>query len=44
MSVPTVRDGVAEPTESLRAALFAYDESWERVPGPEFTGRVRDAA
>ncbi|MFH8842928.1 hypothetical protein [Streptomyces sp. NPDC017868] len=44
VSVPTVRDGAAEPTESLRAALFTYDESWERVPGPEFTGRVRDAA
>ncbi|MGW1123310.1 hypothetical protein ACWD5B_40535, partial [Streptomyces tanashiensis] len=44
VTVPTVRDGVAEPTESLRAALFTYDDSWEPVPGPEFTGRVRDAA
>ncbi|MFF0473651.1 hypothetical protein [Streptomyces sp. NPDC004284] len=44
VSVPTVRDGATEPTESLRGALFTYDESWERVPGPEFTGRVRDAA
>ncbi|MFF7780823.1 hypothetical protein ACFZCG_41235 [Streptomyces tanashiensis] len=44
VTVPTVRDGVAEPTESLRASLFTYDGSWEPVPGPEFTGRVRDAA
>ncbi|WP_435852988.1 alpha/beta hydrolase family protein [Streptomyces vietnamensis] len=44
VTVPTVRDGVAEPAESLRAALSTYDEHWEPVPGPEFTGRVRDAA
>ncbi|MER7951505.1 hypothetical protein ABTY59_29330 [Streptomyces sp. NPDC096079] len=44
VTVPTVRDGVAEPTESLRAAPFTYDDSWEPVLGPEFTGRVRDAA
>ncbi|MFC9596240.1 alpha/beta hydrolase family protein [Streptomyces sp. NPDC056944] len=44
VTVPTVRDGEAEPTESLRAAPFTYDESWEPVLGPEFTGRVRDAA
>ncbi|MFF8381983.1 hypothetical protein ACF07V_38490 [Streptomyces sp. NPDC015661] len=44
VTVPTVRDEPAEPTESLRAQLFTYDERWEPVPGPEFTGRVRDAA
>ncbi|MGW4851653.1 alpha/beta hydrolase family protein [Streptomyces sp. NPDC004288] len=44
VSIPTVRDGVAEPTESLRGAPFTYDETWEPVLGPEFTGRVRDAA
>ncbi|MEW1696266.1 hypothetical protein ACIQCR_12245 [Streptomyces sp. NPDC093249] len=40
--VPTIRDGVAEPTESVRARLTTYDSSWEPVPGPEFTGTVRD--
>ncbi|MEV5969567.1 hypothetical protein [Streptomyces sp. NPDC051921] len=41
--VPTVKDDVAEPTESLRAAMFTYDGNWERVRGPEFTGTVRNA-
>ncbi|MFG3343948.1 alpha/beta hydrolase family protein [Streptomyces sp. NPDC048018] len=40
--VPTVKDDVAEPTESLRAALFTYDGNWERVQGPEITGTVRN--
>lgn len=44
VKVPTVKDGVAEPTESLRAQLTTYDGNWEPVPGPEFTGTVRDAA
>ncbi|WP_369148034.1 hypothetical protein [Streptomyces sp. R44] len=44
LTVPTVRDTMTEPAESLRAQLFTYDETWEPVPGPEFTGRVRDAA
>ncbi|WP_432089433.1 hypothetical protein [Streptomyces sp. bgisy095] len=44
LTVPTVKDGTKEPTESLRAALSLFDGSWEPVPGPEFTGRVRDAA
>ncbi|MGW4700003.1 hypothetical protein [Streptomyces sp. NPDC004285] len=44
VTVPTVRDAEAEPTESLRGAPYTYDESWEPVLGPEFTGRVRDAA
>ncbi|MFB7866127.1 alpha/beta hydrolase family protein [Streptomyces sp. NPDC056069] len=40
--VPTVRDVVAEPAESLRAAMFTYDGNWERVQGPEITGTVRN--
>ncbi|MFE1383555.1 hypothetical protein ACFW6S_31870 [Streptomyces sp. NPDC058740] len=44
VKVPTVKDGVAEPTESLRAQLTTYDGNWDPVPGPEFTGTVRDAA
>ncbi|MEX0167885.1 alpha/beta hydrolase family protein [Streptomyces sp. LMG1-1-1.1] len=43
VTVPTVRDALAEPAESLRAALTTYDGSWEPVPGPEFTGTVREA-
>ncbi|GAA3387535.1 hypothetical protein [Streptomyces roseoviridis] len=43
VTVPTVADGVAEPAESVRGGLFAYDAEWERVPGPELTGTVRDA-
>ncbi|MFJ7988663.1 alpha/beta hydrolase family protein [Streptomyces sp. NPDC096351] len=42
--LPTARDGVGEPVESLRARLTTYDADWEPVPGPEFTGRVRDAS
>ncbi|MBD0707024.1 MULTISPECIES: hypothetical protein [unclassified Streptomyces] len=42
-AVPTVRDDIAEPAESLRARLITYDSSWEpSVPGTEFTGTVRD--
>ncbi|WP_374050238.1 hypothetical protein [Streptomyces roseicoloratus] len=44
LRVPTVEDGTAEPAESLRARPFWYDADWERVPGPEFTGTVRDAS
>ncbi|MFF5635975.1 hypothetical protein [Streptomyces sp. NPDC012825] len=44
LSVPTVADGVTEPAESLRAVLSVLDGSWEPVPGPELTGRVRDTA
>ncbi|MEU4062715.1 hypothetical protein AB0F25_09825 [Streptomyces wedmorensis] len=43
VGVPTVRDDAAEPTESLLAALTTYDGSWEPVPGPRFTGTVREA-
>ncbi|MFH8576811.1 hypothetical protein [Streptomyces zaomyceticus] len=42
VTVPTVKDGLTEPTESVRARLTTYDGSWEPVPGPEFTGTVRD--
>lgn len=42
--VPTVKDTIAEPTESLRGQLRTYDADWNPVPGPEFTGTVRDAA
>ncbi|MFH9725407.1 alpha/beta hydrolase family protein [Streptomyces sp. NPDC017254] len=42
VSVPTVKDGAAEPAESVRARLTTYDGSWEPLPGPEFTGTVRD--
>ncbi|MFF8712817.1 hypothetical protein ACF07T_15505 [Streptomyces sp. NPDC015184] len=42
--VPTVRDGLEEPEESLRLRLITYDEgSWEPREGPVFTGTVRDA-
>ncbi|GGP46215.1 alpha/beta hydrolase family protein [Streptomyces melanogenes] len=44
VSVPTVKDGLNEPVEWLRARLITYDSSWEPRPGPEFTGTVRDAS
>ncbi len=44
VTVPTVKDDVSEPTESLRARLTTYDGAWEPVPGPEFTGSVRDGS
>ncbi|WP_406054501.1 hypothetical protein OG462_04025 [Streptomyces sp. NBC_01077] len=44
VSVPTVKDDVSEPVESLRAQLTIYDGGWEPLPGPEFTGTVRDAS
>ncbi|WP_435971602.1 hypothetical protein [Streptomyces sp. Qhu_M48] len=42
--VPTVADGLSEAAESLRARLTTFDASWEPVPGPEFTGAVRDSS
>ncbi|MCX2180615.1 hypothetical protein KV205_08770 [Streptomyces sp. SKN60] len=42
--VPTVRDGVAEPVETLRGVPFTYDAEWRQVPGAEVTGTVRDAS
>lgn len=44
LTVPVVTDGLKEPTEFLRATLSLFDGSWEPVPGPESTGRRRDAA
>ncbi|MFJ3582119.1 hypothetical protein ACIPPS_07770 [Streptomyces sp. NPDC090127] len=44
VTIPTVRDTVAEPTETLRARLTTYDDDGEPHHGPEFTGTVRDAA
>ncbi|MET7757459.1 hypothetical protein ABZT27_22550 [Streptomyces sp. NPDC005389] len=44
VSVPTAKDAVSEPEESLRAQLITYDATWEPVPGPEFVGTVRDAS
>ncbi|WP_329275049.1 S9 family peptidase [Streptomyces sp. NBC_00691] len=44
VSVPTVKDDVSEPVESVRAQLTTYDGAWEPVPGPEFVGTVRDAS
>ncbi|CAM5676543.1 Secreted protein OS=Streptomyces alboniger OX=132473 GN=CP975_01505 PE=4 SV=1 [Streptomyces alboniger] len=42
--VPTVKDDVREPVESLKARLSLQDEDWEPLPGgPVFTGTVRDA-
>ncbi|MER6095940.1 hypothetical protein ABT154_08740 [Streptomyces sp. NPDC001728] len=42
VTVPTVKDGLSEPVESLRGQLTTYDGAWEPVSGPEFAGRVRD--
>ncbi|MFG2639466.1 hypothetical protein ACGFYP_00555 [Streptomyces sp. NPDC048370] len=44
VTIPTVTDTVAEPTETLKARLTTYDENWDPHHGPEFTGSVRDAA
>ncbi|WP_447035256.1 alpha/beta hydrolase family protein [Streptomyces sp. DSM 118878] len=42
--VPTVKDDVREPAESLKARLSVYDGSWEPRPGgPVVTGTVRNA-
>ncbi|QEU96529.1 hypothetical protein [Streptomyces kanamyceticus] len=42
--VPTVKDDVREPDESLKAQLSVYDENWEPQKGPVFTGTVRNAS
>ncbi|MFD4630878.1 hypothetical protein ACFVYR_09230 [Streptomyces sp. NPDC058284] len=42
--VPTVKDRVREPAESLKAQLYVYNERWEPQPGPVVTGTVRDAS
>lgn len=43
VTVPTVKDGVREPEETLRLRLVTYDADWDPQQGPEFTGTVRDA-
>ncbi|MFE7112286.1 hypothetical protein ACFU98_41160 [Streptomyces sp. NPDC057575] len=43
VTVPTVRDALEEPGESLRMQLMTYGDSWEPQEGPVFTGTVRDA-
>ncbi|MVO88270.1 hypothetical protein GPA10_26785 [Streptomyces sp. p1417] len=42
VSVPTVKDRVREPKETLRLRLFTYDQSWNVHRGPTVTGTVRD--
>ncbi|MGH4028860.1 hypothetical protein ACQB60_08005 [Actinomycetota bacterium Odt1-20B] len=45
VSVPTAKDRVREPAESLRARLSPLDQNYEPLPGgPEFTGKVKDAS
>ncbi|MFE6497856.1 hypothetical protein [Streptomyces sp. NPDC057748] len=44
VTVPTVRDALEEPEESLRMQLMTYSDSWEPQEGPVFTGTVRDAS
>ncbi|GGS12879.1 hypothetical protein GCM10010252_60520 [Streptomyces aureoverticillatus] len=44
VTVPTVKDRVREPKETLRLRLVTYDQAWEPHRGPEFTGTVRDPA
>lgn len=43
LRIPTVKDGIAEPAESLRGQLTTYDANWDPVLGPVVTGTVRDA-
>ncbi|WP_030777555.1 alpha/beta hydrolase family protein [Streptomyces sp. NRRL S-920] len=44
MYVPTIKDNVREPDESLKAQLFPYDHNWEpQDGGPVVTGTVRNA-
>ncbi|MFH8797303.1 hypothetical protein [Streptomyces sp. NPDC017941] len=42
VSVPTVKDRVREPKETLRLRFFTYDQSWNPRWGPTLTGTVRD--
>ncbi|MFE1291054.1 hypothetical protein [Streptomyces sp. NPDC058751] len=45
ITVPTVRDTVTEPAETLRLQLRLYDDgTGSQGDGPEFTGTVRDPA
>lgn len=42
VSVPTVKDRVREPKETLRMRLLTTDSSWETHEGPWVVGTVRD--
>lgn len=44
VSIPTRKDELGEPEESLRGRLFVYDTGWRPQPGPVVTGTVRDAS
>ncbi|MFH8371048.1 hypothetical protein [Streptomyces sp. NPDC018031] len=44
VTVPTVRDRVGEPVESVRMRLITYDEEGEPQEGAVFTGRVRNVS
>ncbi|MFI1676117.1 hypothetical protein [Streptomyces sp. NPDC020607] len=44
VSIPTLKDEVSEPEESLKAQLFVYDTEWQPQPGPVAMGTVRDAS
>ncbi|MGX2997007.1 hypothetical protein JNUCC64_22530 [Streptomyces sp. JNUCC 64] len=43
VSVPTVRDTVAESEESVRLRVFTHDPEGETLPGTAHTGSVRDS-
>lgn len=43
VSIPTLKDELSEPEESLKAQLFVYDTEWQPQPGPVAMGTVRDA-
>lgn len=44
VSIPTVKDRVAEGTETLNARLTSYDDKWEPIRGPLLTGTVKNAS
>ncbi|MFD6435955.1 alpha/beta hydrolase family protein [Streptomyces venezuelae] len=44
VTIPTLKDEVSEPEESLKAQLYVYDTGWRPQPGPVVTGTVRDAS
>lgn len=44
VTVPTVKDKVAESEEVLQVQLVTYDNDGKELKGPVLTGRVRDAS
>lgn len=44
VGIPTLKDEMSEPEESLKARLYVYDPGWRPQPGPVVTGTVRDAS